>query len=625
MWFQFSCLSSTLVLSLLSAPFCYAMDYENDKALSRSQSLTKTNVEEQKHPTIGDLRGFQPHYKTLITTEEWNNAKEKLTQAASAVTTCDVISVWVNMYRNACPAYFNLYKDLSKQNLKKLNEEKLLAPLFDFTAALVLLMDNIRTDYRQVGRGDDYIRLESEVLPILQPTFNQYMKAYETLTGKVTSSIGSLDYEKEVVTLKTHLFYQRDRNGFLPFNINIESSTLVDPGLNLYMTYIPYTLPSGFEHLSEGDILFTLDKNGKPTIERKSGLLFKKKQPTSESEQLKEFVLLTFYYGAEHPIHPFNFSKTLAVHEPQPQPIQPVSLNPEQFHFQDPLSMHKKLDKYFDKEAKIDHNHAVWLEDSQHRFLFQFGQSFLEDNPFAFLPYPSIGIEELEAEYLFLSDFKEKISKGIQPEDTYLLEYLKEGFPEQTPEEVIANYEGTLLGAYEDEETRLYNEQIRKEQEENKKKVVNNEHYKPQNKKDKKNKKLNVLRNKNPIEIEDKTLSNSKENQIHMHSQKKAQERLNQLKENVTLRKKPEKFRKFLKAVNMATQGLARLNVPVEAELHKSSHGNIAVDKEKPITIVRPHGLRDTISKKNGKGILTNLLSSYIEKLGPKKECDTEF
>jgi len=628
MRFQLFCFSSAIALASLINTQSYAMitdkEEENEERSSTllSPTLSPDALEEKKLPKIKDLRGFQPHYKTATTAEEWAESQQLLTAAVQVVSTCPAISQYLTGFLDTCPEYFHLYRNLFEnpnKAIKKLDEKKLLTPLFNYAANLEYLLDNIRIDYRKTGK--DYDTLQSKILPVIQPTFNQYIKAYEMLTGKVTSSLGSLNFAKIFFTSNLHLFYKRDEEGFLIFTIDPLHSAPIDT--NLLDTYIPYKNKGNdfFEHY----ILFHIDqKSGRPTIEKRSGLIFRK-APSIHEQNIKH-ITITPYYGEDAVLNPYSREMTISLQKTTLNPIFPqVTIPPSQEEIVSKVAEEMPIVDPINNIAMVDLVNSEKLQSSLPSVtlsgFYSFGMKLLGERTSCFLPYLSGAIEELEAEYLFISKFKEKAAKAelTQPEDILLLEYIKESFPNQTPEEVMADYERALLEAYEDEEVRTYKEKIRREQEERSQKVAKGEHYNAKGKKGKKNKDLNRNKVKKPKEQESLALSSCEEEQMRIEAGSKAAKRLNLLKNEASSRKKPEKFRKFLQAVNVATQELARLNVPVGAKLNKSSHGNIVVEGEKPITLVRPHGLRGSISKKNAKGILTGLLNSYFETLSKSK------
>lgn len=613
MRFHLSCLSGIIAI-LLSSPYALAMEIDEEEVDTNKISLHSLSLqspildvaEDKLQPTIGNLRGFQPWYETSVTREAWRNAQQILTDAAATVTTSDKIGFWLKMYMDAEPEYFHLYNNLLQtpaKTLRKLDANKLLNPLFKYAAAFEHLLDNIRTNYRKTGK--DYSAIQRKVLPIVQPTFNQYLKAWEELTSQQTSSLGSLEYEKPFVMRKAHLFYKRDTHGFLVFTIRTENNEVIDT--NLFETYIPYKNEGKdfFEH----SILFTVIGE-KPVIQRREGLIFR--DTASILAQDLEGVSITPYYG-EYAHDPFTTKQTMSLIREEDLPTfiedkKEPTTNYTSAVKQDTVDLpqSQRLQSSLSPEAPLS--------------FYAFSKGLLANKSSTFLPYLAGPIEELEAEYLFLHDVISRVQLSqeyLSPDNILLLEYLKAGFPDQDPEQVLENYEKVLLEAYEDEETRTYKEQVTKEQEERSQRVAKIV-VSSQRKKQKNNKK-SITQYQKPIKSEEQ-LSLQDEEGVVKEAKQKAQARLNELKQHVKTKTAPQKFRKFLQAVNVVTQELAKLHTPVRAELNKSSHGNISVEGAKPVTIVRPHGLHTTISKKNSKGILTGLLNSYFEKLSNKKD-----
>ena len=612
MRFHLLCLSRALVLGILISSYSQAMqpddNHEKQGALIM-QTTTSTpnsldNLEEGKLK-IRDLRGFQSFYETKVSDEEWKQIHQILVEATKTVTICNAIGNWLDNYESMDQAYYLLYKDLLKNPEKaqkkfKGQEKKLLEPLCNYVIALEGLLGNIKEDYQSTNQ--DYALLEKEILKVVQPTFNQYIQAYELLTAKFTTSLGSLNYQKLFRGSKCELFYKRDPKGFFIFTIDQAPKNAV--GSNLFEASISYKSPEG--KASAHSVLFSFDQNNRLVVEKRSGLIFRTESSILGSDNSSIFI--TPYCGEEDEFIPYSIRATLAL-----SPAEEISSFRQKINSAAVGTKHNTLIHHFDEDTSEVLEAQV--PPKSLNFFYDFGTEFLENRSSAFLPYPSERIERLELEYLFLKNFaKRVIQEGLNtPENAYLFKYLQESYPNQKPEEVIENYEQVLLEAYEDDELKAYEEQVLKEQEEVRKKVVDEEHYKKSGKSKKKKKPTTKpFNNKKSLKE-----SNVPENDVTIREKisERVKKRLDELKEQAN-GIKPIKFRKHLRFVNAITQELVREGADVTARLRESSHGDIVIKdnegEKNRILMHRPHGFRNMITSKNGKGILEGLINAYM-------------
>lgn len=109
----------------------------------KAQSQAHANEDKNKELTsLIDIRGFQSHYKTSVTEEEWNENQRLLLKEAQDLSS-ESRKNFVPGYLQAIKPYFSLYKNLlqnQKTTLKHLKEKELLHFFLEFKPSLTMLM-----------------------------------------------------------------------------------------------------------------------------------------------------------------------------------------------------------------------------------------------------------------------------------------------------------------------------------------------------------------------------------------------------------------------------------------------------------------------------------------------------
>jgi len=637
MLYRFSFFTLFSLSCFTSFPAFSMEEIKNELSLSiltvpKTQSeQAHTNEDKNKELTsLIDIRGFQCHYKTLVTEEEWNENQRLLLKEAQDLSSASRKN-FVPGYLQAIKPYFLLYKNLlqnQKKTLKHLKEKELLGTLSDFTYTYEMLNDAIMLN--PFNKGKYFSDTQRKILPIIQRTFNLYMQAYERLTGKTTSFLESLHYKKVYQQcIEAHLFYKRNEDGFFIFPI-LPYKTL---GKNLFLNSIAY-IPAGEKGTDE--VCFSMpEKEGEPQIVRQSGFIYTDLGNIEVQGEMRPAISFHLYYG-ELSSTPFFAGISMLIPgacdaKEQNTPYE-AYVKSEIIRSLGACKSTENLAVQAAEKSLVDFEgvHASTLYfgnlksdnftlrlSSNESSLYRSAKQILEKEQSTFVPLPSTPVEELESEYLYFLELQERISRQIgTPEDMAMLEYFKETDPEtyseKTAEKLLKESENALLEAYIQEEQKQIEQQIRKEQEERSQNVATGKHYKPTSK----NK--NNKGSKHKFEKKEKSQKSAETNEENILKEAKnlAAGRLNSLK---LPKGNNLKFRKFLDLVNTAQQELANVGVGVKGALNKSSHGSIAIEGSKSMTIVRPHGRRDTISPKKAKGILNGLCNSLFEVLNTKK------
>jgi hypothetical protein len=564
------------------------------------------------------IQGFQPHYKTRVKEEEWQQVLCMLHMLNhpllnSSPERRDAI---VKKYQYTFDNYYALYKQMEKGErkcFKQLEKKHALFfnPLFQFVAGFEDAYDNIRSQYG--GNSQQRKQLEDEIFPIVQRTFNRYMTVYEKLKNLTTATLESLDYssiQSSSSTLK-HLYYKRDDNGFLLFTL-YPHKILKD---GYYESYIPYKFPTA--EIGEHSIIFRKeDDSEKLKVVHEPGLIIDRKGDN---------VFLSYYTGSLSS-YPYTAKpETWCLKGKSSQAwINSLIVADKLKHmaaeereagkaseiyevFADALTqvLGDSVPPGLDQEGatlKIEENLHVILPEEQ---FLNFAEGFLGKYESGFIPFPRTSLDQIECDYLWLLECRERI-RSYRPSaaDVYLLEYLtEEPFSETDIEthlgDTLRKYEEDILEGYSREE-----EVYRLEQEQRQDMVRRGEHYKkkaPTHSKGKKQiKRQGKLQSKKQHEHQTPPLKNKYE--------AGTRERLQQLKNG----NRGLKFRNYMKMVNAITREIVKEGVEITGQLNKSSHGKFKAEGSTPISVVRPHGRYNTVSPKGAKKSLNSLMNAYF-------------
>ncbi len=585
-----------------------------------------------------------PTIQTKVYSEEWSKTAESILEDAYRILSINpsikadfLDHVYKTYYKPTFSRYYELYQMISGNNkniLKKIDKDLniLLDPLGHFVAVFESMFDMVKTHYRT--NSNDYLihktRLEKEVFPTVQKTFNTFMKIYEKYSPEKIELIGpfknkSQNFRVSSENVTKHVFYKRDiNNDFLLFTLFPHTKV----GENLYQSYLPYLQARDSNYIDDV-IIFSLDETNTPIIDEHQGLVVSKDNAGYS---------LVPYRGNATSL-PYTSSQALLLQNPatkeKTRAIFQIAefLEKEELEEKEERVLNKTMELIGTTLPEELKGHTVFtqqpLPTRQVVAIEEFAKEVLGDNDCVFVPFPHTDREESEETYLFLLDLKQRLKEQeVQSADILLLDYLeKTAFPEKKLDEIIQDYEYELVDDYTKEEE----EKIRLEQEARRHMVASGEVYQKRKKSKEPKKAINTSK-KNKLPKKPETSPQDEvEEQINRStvsptevpletSREKAMKKLEELKRSNN--NGSVKFRKFMKLVNVARQGLEQIDLAPTAELNKSSHGKIEVEGSNPQTLVRPHGKskEKSISSRNKKKILTGLTEAFLRQLSKQDQ-----
>lgn len=640
---------SFFLFMFVSTALCAMENPDNDRQVSllrRSSSELPSHernlISSRGHfffidPALNEIPGSTANVPLLsakISSEEWKKVDNFLEEAVEVVLRSPFVKasqlwdVHEQCYKPTFSKYYELYQMISSNNrgvLKKIKEDlnQLLNPLGNFVAVFESLFDTLKTHYKE--DINNYVihkdRLERDIFPIVQSTFNTFMRIYEKHAPDKIEEIGPLKNESQYWSISIegftkYVFYKQDINGgFLLFTVFSDKKI----GENLFNTYVPY-LHSRNPSYAEDSLIFSFDEANLPMLEEHPGLIISRNRAG---------YLITPYRGNTTSI-PYTTAQSMLLQNPSTHKKTETIFNlanlktknqklPSEQKFLEDESFDRVIESVVDDLPSELKNSPLTVEhvaNDRGEAMKVFVENLLGKNDDCiFFPFPRTDREVMEETYLFLLDFKERIrTQTLQPADAFLLTYLEEAtFPEKNLEQIIQEYEEELIEDYTKEE-----EKIRLEQEARRRMVASGELNEKQPKFDRKkpsyrSKKEKDSRAKNAISMKDGT-ANTNDPSLESPKEKarKKLEELKSLNKNGSL-----KFRKFMQLVNVARQGLVELDVTLKAELNKSSHGKLD-----SLPLVRPHGnaKEKSLSSSRKKQFLSNLIEMYLQKLENSKK-----
>jgi hypothetical protein len=595
--------------------------------------------------------GFLSNYEIEISNKEWSQLSSFFEKAfENGKGSINYLGAsFCAQAKQAAKHYYTLYKLLLSSEAKVLNSPdkgKLIPTLGHFVKYFEMAYDRIKDRGRRTAFGTQN-SFQDTIFSVVQKTFNVYMRTYERLNKTPLGFVEDLHFSQPALigSYKIHLFYTRDENGFILFNLIPQDE--VDAGL--FKTYIPYgNIDTSF--FVERHFLFSLTSNNKPVLIEDKGYCINK----------SEGVYNISFYSGNTGIVPYSLGKTIITRRNAENPVITTidgisqilrdsskldSLNnlsnvppdaerePEEHSSgrrEELENLNTILEELrnalMDNLVQISSNSTLYslhhlvantekqlLETIQNRdinALLNMLDSLLEGQPSKFLGVPGSPLDMLETEYLFLKELREQHHHDLHPNMQFLLEYIQQEFPAQTLDEIIAHYEEELVCHYEAEEREILENAYKAEQDQRSQMVIQGDHYKKKPSHKKKNSHRRQDYKKAKPQAESAAEKSARLEKQYQEAKKKAEQRLKKIKD-IKISGSP-KFRKYLKLVNKVTQGLRARGVSVTAQLNRSSHGSLAVQGEK-ISIVRPHGGYNTVHQSAARDLLGHLVQTYFD------------
>ncbi|MBW8308206.1 MAG: hypothetical protein K0M45_00950 [Candidatus Paracaedibacteraceae bacterium] len=595
--------------------------------------------------------GFLSSYETKISDKEWDQVEgflQKPFEDSPGVIKLSAAHFYAQA-KYAAKHYYALYKLLMKSEAKVLDspdKDKLIPRLSRFVKFFESTYDFIKSRARikAIGTPSNF---QDEIFPIVQKTFNTYMRAYEKLKRVPLEYVEDLHFSQPdfIPSRIAHLFYTRDENGFILFNLM--PHTEVERGV--FRTYIPYgNIDKRF--FVERHFLFSLNSDNKPVLIEDKGYCINK----------SEGVYNISFYSGNTGIVPYSLGKTIITRRNAENPVITMIDKISQI-LRDPTkldSLNNSSNISPDAELKLEEHSSERREDSgnldtileglrnalrdnlaqissdstlyslhhlianiEEQFpktiqdqkdinaLLNIVDSLLESHSSKFLGVPGSPLDILETEYLFLKELCGKGHYKLDPNMQFLLEYIKQEFPLQTLDEVVIQYEEELITCYKAEEEENLENEYKAEQERRSQMVINGDHYKKKQSHKKPSPGKGNYRKAKPQE-ESAATKNGRLMKQQQEAKRRAEQRFKKIKE-IKIDESP-KFRKYLKLVNKVTQGLYATGTNVTAQLNRSSHGNLAVQGGK-ISIVRPHGRHNTVHQSSARDLIGRLVQTYFD------------
>ncbi|MBW8308459.1 MAG: hypothetical protein K0M45_02270 [Candidatus Paracaedibacteraceae bacterium] len=529
------------------------------------------------------------------------------------------------------------------------NSKELIAKLGAFTLSFELLFLSMQ-EMGEMESVGEISCMHNALFPMIQKTYNTYMWAYEKLINRPLDTLGDLNFFQPEVSIpknlpkaylnqlkglthsnnNAYLFYMRDENGYVLFNLKTRNKITT----NLYYTAVRYQL--GNQPTARGFVFSITPSNRVCIVENQGWLINKEKNKYS----------LSFYNGKAEE-KPFTIGQGIYFFDPRTnnpldrkisiiknidQQIINMARSLKDNHtvlerekllatINRLMEQQKKNKESLMQEAKVEGKdlsnlasaikNSDIIRDVQSLLPFRHNihlllDDLLENKEEAFIGMPTLPVEILEVEYLFVKELLENSRKENLKAQEFSQQYIKACFPDQRLENLVQQYEEKLLTYYEAEEKEKLEESLREpdhstayqdEWARRARMVAQGEHYKksPRKKKTKKRSQAHQ-----PLIVEKKTKNNLQSQVLRTAKQRLAE-----------LPNKPIKFKNYLKLINKVTHSMSESGVQVTGQLNASSHGCLVVG-DKKISIVRPHGRYDTIHPKSAHSILDELVNSYF-------------
>ncbi|WP_010301453.1 hypothetical protein [Candidatus Odyssella thessalonicensis] len=647
-----------LNLSGLLASLSSAMDAPREQPLQLAALSQSSSIEM--------ATAHSSQYKTYVSDQEWGLIYSFMENifAAPQITSNPGARAFAQRDLTYAREYFSLYKKLygclDKNCLSDINLKELISKLGNFTLIFEqhLILQQEQHDKKTVGEVSS---ISNHLFPILQKTYNTYMWAYEKLTNKPLGNVGDLNFTQREASIPknfprqylpqvknlmhvdsyAYLFYSRNEDGYIICNLT--TSNKIDDNLYYKQTKHYY----GGDQSKTNLLVFTVTPSNKAVIINNKGWNIIKEDNN---------YYITFYTGntGEAPFKmkggiTFSdpranevdgaFNKKLSIIKDIDQRIIDMVRHLNQAP--DPEEGDKLLASITRMQAQQKKNKENILREAEakgydvdnlaatlkHTGITSSGQimdvrktfsgvfakniysivdSLLGNKKRAFIGFPTLPLEILEIEYLFIRSLLENSSKENFETNEFSQQYIEACFPDQTLEGLVEQYEAKLLDYYVAEEKEKLEESSREpeasasyeeEWAQRARMVAQGEH----------NKKAPRKKNHKKRPQSQKPGAAKKETQKNLHDQavRAAKQRL------ADLSNKPIKFKNYLKLVNKVTQLFNEAGVKVSGQLNASSHGCLVVG-DKKISIVRPHGRHDTIHPKASHSILEELINSYL-------------
>ncbi len=585
------------------------------------------------------LQEFQPQYSTIVADEEWKEVPQILNTLNHPL-----LELWPERkealfknYKETFHTYYVLYNRMRKGGRNYLKEllkrpeflsNELFPTLFQFVTDFEDVYDQLRTSYQKGSK--ERKQLEGTIFPIVQRTFNFYMKVYETLTSNKLTNLGSLNYSQIQSSTRRlkHLYYKKDDNGFLIFTL-YPHKRLKD---GYYESYIPFRSPN--EEHGEHSVIFKIKQSSDQNPSEKLKIV---QQPGFLIQKRDGDIVIQHYRGnlnkdpySTDPGNRYLNTKRIKAWSQMLMIIEELRRRTEEESNEKEL-LEKSAEAFLkmsNDNAPIDaqqggiiiQSHKQTLdEELRDVYLLNFSERFLGEDTSGFIPLPRTPLEQLECNYLCLLECRQRLeSQEVSSGDLYLLEYLtgeeitESNFKEHLTDTLV-QYKEALKNDYRQEEEDAY----RLEQEQRQAMVRNGDHYKGKvpSKKQGRSKGKNQQKKHGKSQSNRQTVQQASPLQSESKHIEKAKERFQKLKNG----QRGRKFRNYIKIVNGITQEMAKEGLKVTGQLNQSSHGTFKAKGSKPTTVVRPHGKRNTVSLKGSKKSLNSLFNTYFSHKEEKK------